>query len=622
MSHQAKKAARVRHLAVIAVFGLALLSTPLLELPYASVADAAANAVIPTSPNPGTSTSVINNYQQVDFPANDDGSWPCGGGNASVPCTGTETGPALYPMGFNINFFGQEFSSVYINNNGNVTFSAPLSQFTPSSLTTFGSPIIAPFFADVDTRGANSAIVNFGTGTLNGAKVFVVNWPGVGCYNENSTVLNSFQLILIDRPDRGTGANGDDFDIEFNYNTTQWDTGQASTGDQACQNGQPGDSAYVGFSNGTSTAGDSYNLPGSGVANAFLDSTSATALILHSLNSTTLGRYLFTIVNGQPAQPTTLTTTLSGGSHSGSSISVLPNTAVTDSATVSNGSGNQNETGTVTYNVYSDPACSNAVSTGAPETITDPGTLPASQPVTLATPGVYYWQAVYSGDSGNNGSVSACGSEVQTVTSPAATLKLCKVAGAGVTVGTSIGFTVNGRRVTVPAGPAPGGYCIIVPGTFVQGEQVSITEQIPDTMAVTDVKQVGGHLVSKGVPQGTITLDLGSGVTETTFTDEVVRGTGYLEICNTARAGVTGNFGYAYDGQNITVPAGACSAAVQVHAGALTIQQGVKSGSTFSTCKVTPGGRLLQCYPSTRTSVVTIVPGDLTTQTIAKFVNT
>ena len=37
--------------------------------------------------------------------------------------------------------------------------------------------------------------------------------------------------------------------------------------------------------------------------------------------------------------------------------------------------------------------------------------------MTLSSGGTYYWQAVYSGDSGNQTSTSTCGSETETVTS-------------------------------------------------------------------------------------------------------------------------------------------------------------------------------------------------------------
>ncbi len=196
----------------------------------AQPASAAANAVVPDS--------AITGFTPIEFAPNDDGTYPCGGsGNAPPPCTGAETGPTPVPLGFNINFYGTEYSGAYINNNGNITFDNPLPTYTPFGLAGTSSVIVAPFFADVDTRVGNT--VEFGTGTLNGQKVFVVNWPGVGCYDENDTVTDNFQLILIDRPDRGTSVLGDDFDIEFNYDSIQWDAGQASGGDASCTNAAP-----------------------------------------------------------------------------------------------------------------------------------------------------------------------------------------------------------------------------------------------------------------------------------------------------------------------------------------------------------------------------------------------
>ena len=253
--------------------------------------------------------------------------------------------------------------------------------------------------------------------------MFVVNWPEVGCFEANSNVLDDFQVIIIDRADRGTGPNGDDFDLEYNYNSIQWDTGQASGGDANCQNGPAGNSAYVGYTNGTDTPGDFFELPGSGVPNAYLDSSTTTGLIYNSLNSTTLGRYLFTVVNGQPTQTTSLSTSLSGVGQSGADISVPGGTAVSDSSTLS-GTNAGSATGSVTYNVYSDPNCTQLVSGPDQESITTAGTMPGSQAVTLNAPGTYYWQATYSGDSTNDGSVSPCGAEVETVVQTAAPTSL------------------------------------------------------------------------------------------------------------------------------------------------------------------------------------------------------
>ncbi len=111
---------------------------------------------------------------------------------------------------------------------------------------------------------------------------------------------------------------------------------------------------------------------------------------------------------------TALSSSLSGGGQSGPTISVPAGTAVTDSATLT-GTSASAATGTVTYNVYSDSACSKLVtSTGGGSVIG--GVLPSSSAEALSRPGTYYWQASYSGDGVNQPSSSPCGSEVETVT--------------------------------------------------------------------------------------------------------------------------------------------------------------------------------------------------------------
>src|SRR3954454_12682520 len=69
------------------------------------------------------------------LPANDDGS----------------TG-AIDP-GFTAHFGNQTFPTLFVNNNGNVTFGAAFGSFTPFDFTTTEQTraIVAPFFADVDT---------------------------------------------------------------------------------------------------------------------------------------------------------------------------------------------------------------------------------------------------------------------------------------------------------------------------------------------------------------------------------------------------------------------------------------------------------------------------------------
>jgi hypothetical protein len=89
---------------------------------------------------------------------------------------------------------------------------------------------------------------------------------------------------------------------------------------------------------------------------------------------------------------------------------------VTDSATL-RGPNVSSATGTVTYSVYSDNACTVSAGSGGTVTVAA-GSVPASTSVSLSTPGTYYWQASYSGDSANAASKSTCGSEVETVRAP------------------------------------------------------------------------------------------------------------------------------------------------------------------------------------------------------------
>jgi hypothetical protein len=194
-------------------------------------------------------------------------------------------------VGFSLNFFGQTYNQVYVNNNGNVTFNSSLGSYTPFGLGQDyqGQPIIAPFFADVDTRGENSGVTAFGVGTYDDHAAFGVTWPGVGYYAGNDDKVNTFQLILTDRSDTGSG----NFDIYFNYQSIQWETGDASGG----AGGIGGVPAAAGYSNGTGVAGSYYQLPGSLTSGAFLDSNTATGLANNTNNDVT-GQYVFHVRNG------------------------------------------------------------------------------------------------------------------------------------------------------------------------------------------------------------------------------------------------------------------------------------------------------------------------------------
>ncbi len=223
---------------------------------------------------PATAGPVAPGFQGTTFPANDDGA----------------TGAVA--LGFSANFFGTTYTNTFVSNNGYLTFNTGQGSYTPSGLGVgyVGQPIIAAFFADVDTRGAGSGLTSYGTGTYNGFQAFGATWPGVGYFPSQTDLLNTFQIILTNRADTGAG----NFDIYLNYNQIRWETGGASGG----SNGVGGVSAAAGFNAGQAgnPGGTFYQLAGSLVNGALLDGgpNSLTA----GTNDGVTGQYLFAVRGG------------------------------------------------------------------------------------------------------------------------------------------------------------------------------------------------------------------------------------------------------------------------------------------------------------------------------------
>jgi hypothetical protein len=115
------------------------------------------------------------------------------------------------------------------------------------------------------------------------------------------------------------------------------------------------------------------------------------------------------------ATNTTVSTSLSGGGETGTSIVVPQGAPVTDAATIG-GSGGSSAAGSVSYEAFGNPGCS-GVATAAGSSGVSGGVAGASSAVVLG-PGKYYFRASYSGDAGHEPSTSPCGSEVLTVLAP------------------------------------------------------------------------------------------------------------------------------------------------------------------------------------------------------------
>lgn len=144
-------------------------------------------------------------------------------------------------LGFSLNFFGSTYTQFFINTNGNISFGSGISAYIPNGPAGATSPVISPFFADVDTRGATSGVVHLSQL----ADEDIVTWDSVGYYNSHSDKLDTFQLVLRSP---GFAVPDGEGQIGFFYAGMGWDSTDTST------------VAAVGFGDG---AGNSVVLEGS-----------------------------------------------------------------------------------------------------------------------------------------------------------------------------------------------------------------------------------------------------------------------------------------------------------------------------------------------------------------------
>ena len=174
---------------------------------------------------------------------------PSGFGTSFLP-RNDDGSTSILPLPFPIRFYGTTYNNFYVNNNGNITFNNRLGSFTPSAFPGAPQPLIAPWWADVDTRNGSSGVVYY---TAPNENSLVVTWPNVGYFPSAADKLNSFQLVLQRSPGDTSGA----FTAQFRYEQLQWTTGSASGG----SGGLGGIPANAGYDAGDNV--NYYSLPGS-----------------------------------------------------------------------------------------------------------------------------------------------------------------------------------------------------------------------------------------------------------------------------------------------------------------------------------------------------------------------
>lgn len=147
---------------------------------------------------------------------------------------------ALINLPFTFCLYGDNYTSLYINNNGNVSFGTTYGTFSANAFPDPTYVMVAPFWADVDTRGAGQVVYKIYPNAI------YINWVGVGYFSNMTDKLNTFQLILSDGTDPVVGIGNN---VAFCYKEMEWTTGAASSG----VNGFGGVPATVGSNRGNGT---------------------------------------------------------------------------------------------------------------------------------------------------------------------------------------------------------------------------------------------------------------------------------------------------------------------------------------------------------------------------------
>lgn len=148
-----------------------------------------------------------------------------------------------------ISYFGTNFTGIYINTNGLVTFGGPVTTYTPTPIQNLPYPAIAPFWTDINiTSGSATGTNNIYWDLDPGMGRVTITWLGVRAYqNPNSQGTNTFQMVL-------QHTHSGNFELEFIYQQIQWTNGYTGV-------------AQVGLTNGGAS---DYVLPGSGNSAALL----------------------------------------------------------------------------------------------------------------------------------------------------------------------------------------------------------------------------------------------------------------------------------------------------------------------------------------------------------------
>ncbi len=204
-------------------------------------------------------------------------------------------------------------------------------------------------------------------------------------------------------------------------------------------------------------------------------------------------------------------------------------------------------------------------------------------------------------------------------------MRICKIAGQGVVVGTAFNFSITGAPpVTVNAGASPGTCSAFFE---VPGGARTITETLPSGVTVSSiVTNPAGALINTTLSSGLANVNVPYGGQVTvTYTNGPGTFTGDITVCKVAGNGVAvgTNTTFNVAGTPVVVAAGAgpngnCSTPITVPAGGALITETIPAGSALTSVTTVPAGLVASSNLGAGTATITVAAGS---QTTVNFVN-
>lgn len=141
-----------------------------------------------------------------------------------------------------LDFFGTNYNQIFVNANGTISFGSPLSSFDTTDLAAETTPMLAPFFADVNLSNGGEIYWDLDPA----AGKVTITWHDVAPYSGSGA--NSFQVQL-------TSLGNGDFSIEYVYEDIQWTGSGGDVADIGLTDGGSNDEVFSESGNATSIAG-------------------------------------------------------------------------------------------------------------------------------------------------------------------------------------------------------------------------------------------------------------------------------------------------------------------------------------------------------------------------------